>query len=124
MSSPREPGDTIAAAGVVPSVKEILDKVAVEAGLLGGAFEDDFTPDEDEAARDVVKVMSAVRPLLESYQHRYEELAGLLTASQASAASATAGARELSRGHLKTFARLEDGCAELRQELDVAAAAA
>lgn len=81
-------------------------------------------PDEDEAARDVAKVMSAVRPLLESYQHRHEELAGLLTASQVSAASATAGARELSRDHLQTFGRLEEGCAGLRQELDVAAATA
>ncbi|CBN76706.1 hypothetical protein Esi_0000_0496 [Ectocarpus siliculosus] len=81
-------------------------------------------PDEDEAARDVAKVMSVVGPLLKSYQHRHEELAGLLTASQASAASATAGARELSQDHLQTFGRLEEGCAGLRQELDVAAATA
>ncbi|CAM9174230.1 unnamed protein product [Ectocarpus sp. 6 AP-2014] len=124
MGSPREPGDAVAAADVVPSVNEILDKVAVEAGLLGVALDDDFTPDEDEAARDVAKVMSAVRPLLKSYQHRHEELAGLLTASQASAVSATAGARELSQDHLQTFGRLEEGCAGLRQELDVAAATA
>lgn len=72
----------------------------------------------------MVKAMSAVRPLLERYRHRYEELTSLLSKAQASASSATVEARELCRGHLQTFGRLEDGCATLAQELEGAAAAA
>lgn len=79
--------------------------------------------DEDDAARDVAKAMSAVRPLLESYRHRYEELTGLLSKAQASASAATVEARETSQGHLRTFGRLEEGCTSLAQELQTAAAA-
>lgn len=65
--------------------------------------------------------MSIVRPLLERYQHRREELSGLLSRAQASASSATAEARELSRGHLGTFGRLEESCGALARELERAA---
>ena len=46
MDKLREPGDANAAAhlGLVPSVKEILDEVAAEAGLLPGSLDDTFTP--------------------------------------------------------------------------------
>ncbi|CAM9192731.1 unnamed protein product [Scytosiphon promiscuus] len=116
MSATLQPGDTDVAVESVPSVKEILEEVAVEAGLPD-AYDDDFTPvDEDETARDVAKALSAVRPLLERYRHRHDKLTALLSKSQASASSATAGARELSRDHLRTFGRLEESCAALRQE--------
>lgn len=68
--------------------------------------------------------MSAVRPLLVRYQHRYEELTGLLSKAQASASAATVEARKTSQGHLRTFGRLEEGCTSLAQELEIAAAAA
>lgn len=42
MSKPREPESVGAAAATVPSVKEILDGIATEAGLLG-AFDETFT---------------------------------------------------------------------------------
>lgn len=80
--------------------------------------------DEDDAARDVAKAMSAVRPLLERYRHRYEELTGLLSEAQASASAATVEARETSQGHLRAFGRLKEGCTSLAQELEIAAAAA
>lgn len=46
MNEPRESRDTDAAAGFgpVPSVNEILDGLAVEAGLLPGSFDDTFIP--------------------------------------------------------------------------------
>eukprot|EP00752_Nemacystus_decipiens_P007232 g6473.t1 len=125
MNDPGEPGgaDTAADLEPVPSVKEILEEVAAEAGLLPGSLDDAFAPDEDEAARDVAKAMSAARPLLEHYRHRHEELTSLLSKAQASASSATAEARELCQGHLQTFGRIEEGCTMLAQELQRAAAA-
>lgn len=66
----------------------------------------------------MAKAMSAARPLLERYRHRYAELTGLLSQAQASASSATVEARELCRGHLQTFGRLEGDCSTLAQELE------
>ena len=73
--------------------------------------------DEDEAARDVARAMSKVRPLLQRYELRYEELAAQLSRAQTSAASATREARARSQAHLWTFDRLGEGCAVLRRDL-------
>lgn len=50
MSKPREQGDLGAAKASVPSVKEILDGVDAEAGLLG-AYDDTSTPGQGRMLR-------------------------------------------------------------------------
>lgn len=50
MSKPREQRDVGAAEASVPSVKEILDGVAAEVGLLG-AYDETFTPGQARMMR-------------------------------------------------------------------------
>lgn len=51
MNAPREPRDADASANLelMPSVKEILDGVAADAGLLPGAMDATFTPGQKRA---------------------------------------------------------------------------
>lgn len=72
--------------------------------------------DEEEAARDVARAMSTVRPLLRQYEQRYEELGGRLSRAQAGAASATREARERCEGQLQTFERLGETCTKLARD--------
>lgn len=75
MNEPRQPGDTDSAAGLglVPSVNEILDGVAVEAGLSPGSFDETFTPGEKRQIEDGAGYPALFAARLLACTHVYSE---------------------------------------------------
>lgn len=77
----------------------------------------DDEEEEGEEARDVAKAMAVVRPLLQQYENRYDELALKLSQAQAGATSATREARQRCQGHCETLERVGESCAAVGRDL-------